>query len=213
MAKEISRLIAGYQKFYKEHYQAPNEEYLELIRSGQRPKTLIIGCCDSRVDPALILDTAPGDLFVVRNVANLVPPCEDDSGHHGTTAAIEYAVCVLNIRHLVIMGHSQCGGIRFLVEHGRQISEETHFINKWMELLHPVKEDILERYSELPLEEQVDICSKYALKQSLKNLQTFSWIQQRVHKQELYLHGWFYNMMQGKMEAYNSDKNDFSQLI
>lgn len=112
MPKEIDRLVRGYQAFRSHYFNRDNPIFEKLVYHGQHPKALMIACSDSRVDPAIIMNAQPGDLFIIRNVANLVPPYEDDDTYHGTSAALEFGVCILNIRHIVIFGHTQCGGIR-----------------------------------------------------------------------------------------------------
>jgi len=118
MDKEIAALIEGYQKFRAHYFGTKKTTFAELVRQGQRPKALIVACSDSRVDPALMLDCAPGDVFVIRNVANLVPPYEDDQRfYHGTSAALEFGVHVLEIPHVIVLGHTLCGGIQALLDH------------------------------------------------------------------------------------------------
>ena len=103
-------LIAGFRRFREQHFEHNDSLYQQLVKEGQTPKTLVVACCDSRVDPALVFECDPGDLLVIRNVANLVPPLEEHSGHHGTTAAIEYGVSTLGVKHIIVLGHAHCGG-------------------------------------------------------------------------------------------------------
>ena len=112
---EIKKLIEGFQRFRAHHYERDGTPFQQLVSQGQSPKIMVIACCDSRVDPAIITDSDPGDLFVVRNVANLVPPFEQGGGYHGTSAALEFAVRCLNVQHVIVMGHEHCGGIRALL--------------------------------------------------------------------------------------------------
>src|SRR5665811_647211 len=111
-------LIEGFLRFRGHRFPSDGIEYLRLFAEGQKPKFLIVGCCDSRVDPAIIFDCEPGELFVIRNVANIVPPNEERIGHHGTTAALEYGVCNLGVEHIVVLGHEHCGGIQTLMQTG-----------------------------------------------------------------------------------------------
>ncbi|MFM2396759.1 MAG: hypothetical protein RLZZ144_9, partial [Pseudomonadota bacterium] len=111
MSDAPQQLVEGFLRFREQHFAHKDSLYQQLVQHGQTPKTLVVACCDSRVDPALVLDCAPGDLFVIRNVANLVPPSEDRAGHHGTTAAIQYGVVNLGVEHIIVLGHAHCAGI------------------------------------------------------------------------------------------------------
>jgi len=124
------QLIEGFSRFREMHFAKDDTLYRELVEQGQTPKTLVVGCCDARVDPAIILDCAPGDLFVIRNVANLVPPAEDQGHYHGTSAALEFGVCELNVEHIIVLGHAQCGGIHALMEGA--MHKKDSFIAEWM---------------------------------------------------------------------------------
>src|SRR5690554_1827700 len=125
------RLLRGYQSFMQGRFAAKRDRYEKLAEAGQKPEVMVISCCDSRVSPEAIFDAGPGELFVVRNVANLVPPCEEDSiSLHGTSAAIEFAVQALRVKHIVVLGHAHCGGVRAVVEPGQPLSPG-NFIGKW----------------------------------------------------------------------------------
>ena len=212
MLKDIENLIQGYQKFRKQYFSDSNSAFEDLVRWGQKPKILIIACSDSRVDPALVLNCQPGDLFVIRNVANLVPPYEDDQSYHGTSAALEFGVSGLGIQHIILFGHTQCGGIQALLESSdKQIKKKT-FISKWMELARPAHEAILKFHEDKSLEDKTTLCGQYSLVNSLKNLETFPWIAERVHKGLLSLHAWNFNLSRGILERYNPEKNKFEDL-
>src|SRR5215510_6877709 len=139
MPHTIEDLIKGYLKFRNDYYLQSNPLFEQLVSQGQQPKILVVACSDSRVDPALILNTRPGDLFVVRNVANLIPRYEADDHFHGTSAALEFGVCGLKIKHIIVLGHTLCGGIESLVIHSKAI-ESKQFITKWMKLAEPAYE-------------------------------------------------------------------------
>ena len=113
--KSLDELVAGFHRFQQRYFQSERKLYEKLMLQGQAPKVMVVACCDSRVDPAIVTDCDPGDLFVVRNVANLVPPCEEGGGYHGTSAALEFAVRCLRVEHVIVMGHTRCGGIRALL--------------------------------------------------------------------------------------------------
>lgn len=212
MLKDIENLIQGYQKFRKQYFSDSNSAFEDLVRWGQRPKILIIACSDSRVDPALVLNCQPGDLFVIRNVANLVPPYEDDQSYHGTSAALEFGVSGLGIRHIILFGHTQCGGIQALLESSDKQLKEKTFISKWMELARPAHEAILKFHEDKSLEDKTTLCGQYSLVNSLKNLETFPWIAERVHEGLLSLHAWNFNLSRGILERYNPEKNKFEDL-
>jgi carbonic anhydrase len=211
MAKEINYLIDGYKQFHQKYFDGSNTLYKNLGKHGQKPRFLVIACSDSRVDPAIILQSQPGDLFVVRNVANLVPPYEKDMGYHGTSAALEFAILGLNIKHIIVLGHSQCGGIRALLENAKAFSTQD-FVSKWMELAQPACEHTLTQHPNLPLEQQAEICGKYALINSLEKLKSFPWIQERVLAEKLYLHGWYFDIGEGLIYTLDQKQKKFQQL-
>jgi carbonic anhydrase len=132
------QLIAGFQRFRERSFA--NAQFHDLVQFGQMPSTLVVGCCDARVDPALILDCAPGDLFVIRNVANLVPPAENQGHYHGTSAALEFGVRNLAVQHIIVLGHAQCGGIHALLEGG--VAKDDSFIAAWMRIAEAAREKI-----------------------------------------------------------------------
>lgn len=209
MKKDIETLIEGYQRFRERYFDKENSSFAELVRQGQRPKILMIACSDSRVDPALVMNCEPGDLFVIRNVANLVPPYEDDLSYHGTSAALEFGVCVLGIQHVILFGHTQCGGIQSLLEHSHERCGPKSFLTKWMELAK-VAHDAIENYhTERSLEEKIVLCGQYSLINSLKNLKTFPWVAERVNQGSLQLHAWNFDMSKGTLEEYDEEKNCF----
>ena len=171
----IKDLIKGYQAFHQRYFESgDNTLYQDLVREGQSPKIMIIACSDSRVDPATILHSAPGEAFVVRNVANIVPPCENDAKHHGTSAALEFAVCFLKVEHIIIFGHSHCGGIQALLHNAAPTSPTEGFISSWMDIAHNAKQKALASSTVASLQEKY--CCEYSLMASLDNLHTFPWI-------------------------------------
>ncbi len=139
--EDIVRFIQGFRRF-QENYFGENRELYEELRRGQWPSVLVIACCDARVDPAILMDCRPGDLFVVRNVANLVPPYELGGGRHGVSAALEFSVCVLGVEHIVVLGHSHCGGVKALLEGGSGC-QGGEFISGWMSIADRAKEQVL----------------------------------------------------------------------
>ncbi len=196
--QEINKLIDGYQRFHKKYFQEQPELYKSLFEEGQFPKFLVISCCDSRVHPAQVLDTAPGDIFVVRNVANLVPVNEVDGKSHGTSAAMEFAVKHLGVGHIMIMGHSQCGGIKSLME-GDHSDKDYGFIDPWMKNAKSARDRILKEHSDKDFSEQCSLCEKESICVSIDNLMTFPWIKERHDSGNLFFHGWHFDIGSGEL--------------
>jgi carbonic anhydrase len=204
------QLIAGFQRFRENTLANDNAQFRELVEFGQTPSTLVVGCCDSRVDPALILDCAPGDLFVIRNVANLVPPAENLGHYHGTSAALEFGVCNLAVQHIIVLGHAQCGGIHALLEGG--VVGEDSFIAEWMKIAESARKRVEQEYSGASSKERHRACEQQAILVSLNNLMTFSWIRERVEQGRLALHGWYFDIERGELLGYNTAENRFEAL-
>lgn len=204
-------LVEGFQRFRKQHFERNDSLYQQLVKQGQTPKTLVIACCDSRVDPALVLDCAPGDLFVIRNVANLVPPSENRAGHHGTTAAIEYAIRILEVQHIIVLGHAHCGGINTLVKTGG-VSNPDSYMADWMCLAESARASVMAEMPNASQEEQIRNCEQRAILVSLENLVTFSWIKERVENGALTLHGWYFDIEQGQLLHFNTTTSRFEAL-
>lgn len=211
MNNTLINLINGYKKFKKNYYEEKNPLFEQLIKYGQQPKTLVVSCSDSRVDPALILNAKPGDLFVIRNVANLIPHYENDNTFHGTSAALEFGIQILKIQHLIILGHTHCSGIESLINQSL-ITSPTTFLTHWMQLAAPAYEIVQEKYTTKPLDEQKIICGKYALINSLKNLETFPWIKEKIISNHLSIYGWYLDLSTGIISSYNKDNNSFEDL-
>jgi len=200
MKNSLMKLMEGYQVF-RNKYALGDESVMQLLSyQGQQPQTMVVACCDSRVDPALILQCDPGDLFVVRNVANIVPPCEIDDAHHGTSAALEFGIRFLKVKHLVLLGHSQCGGIQALLS-GND-SHHNDFISDWVSII---------KSSDIKTHD-ADEYAKEALKKSHENLLTFPWVSERLAEQTLKIHLWFFDIKQGQIFAYSEEKKEYSAL-
>jgi carbonic anhydrase len=202
------QLIAGFQRFRERSYE--DAQFRELVQFGQTPSTLVVGCCDSRVDPALILDCAPGDLFVIRNVANLVPPAENQGHYHGTSAALEFGVRNLAVQHIIVLGHAQCGGIHALLEGG--VAKDDTFIAAWMRIAEAAREKIERELAGASSEARHRACEQQAILVSLNNLMTFSWIRERVEQGKLALHGWYFDIERGELLGYNATTCQFETL-
>ena len=205
------KLVEGFRRFREQHFERNDSLYQQLVKEGQTPKTLVVACCDSRVDPAIVLDCEPGDLFVIRNVANLVPPVEGRAGHHGTTAAIEYGVRVLGVEHIIVLGHAHCGGIGTLMKTGG-VNVPGSFIDDWMCLVESARSSVMAEMPGASPEEQVRACEQRAILVSLENLMTFTWLRERVASGHLSLHGWYFDIEHGQILRYNTEVNRFESL-
>ena len=170
----------------------------------------MVGRCDARVDPALILDCAPGDLFVIRNVANLVPPAENQGHYHGTSAALEFSVRNLAVQHIIVLGHAQCGGIHALLE--GVVAKDDTFIAAWMRIAEAAREKIEQELAGASSEARHRACEQQAILVSLNNLMTFSWIRERVEQGKLALHGWYFDIERGELLGYNVTTCQFETL-
>jgi len=212
MKKAIGALVKGYEVFRKKYFDVENSTFAELVNQGQSPKVLMIACSDSRVDPALVMNCKPGDLFVLRNVANLVPPYENDHSYHGTSAALEFGVCVLGVQHIILFGHTQCGGIQSLLDNSHKNCLGNSFLNKWMELAKPSYDKMKSSHAECSLEEQAVLCGQYSLVNSINNLLTFPWIEERVNKGVLALHAWNFDMTTGVLNEYDRAQDCFKMI-
>lgn len=208
-----SDLIEGFHRFREQHFTDDDALYRQLVEEGQTPKILVVACCDSRVDPALVLDCAPGDLFVIRNVANLVPPDENRiGGRHGTSAALEYGVKTLGVEHIVVLGHAQCGGIQALMSGSATRDGQESFISSWMRLAEQARNKVLEEMPGASKHDMERACEKQAILSSLDNLMSFEWIRERVEDGRLKLHGWYFDIEHGQLLQYEADNRRFSPM-
>jgi carbonic anhydrase len=204
-------LIAGFRRFREQHFAEDDALYHQLVTEGQTPKVMVVACCDSRVDPALVLDCAPGDLFVIRNVANLVPPAESHGRYHGTSAALEFGIRNLGVEHVIVFGHAQCGGIRALVS-GEGIASPDSYINSWMRLAREAHDEVMRTLPDAPLEERLTACEQRGILVSLDNLMTFDWVKERVEAGALQLHGWYFDMEHGELLGYDRTSGTFRPI-
>jgi len=183
----MSDPFAGYFRFRANGWPEKRRVFESLAEHGQSPSTLVLACVDSRVDPGMILDALPGEMLVVRNVANLVPPYAPDSQYHGTSAALEFGVRVMKVRHVVIFGHGRCGGVKALLEGAPDEAHE--FVAPWMSIAQPARQAAMA--GKTP-EERQRLCEYEAIKVSIRNLSTFPWVAERVESGLLKIHGaWF----------------------
>lgn len=204
-----SRLIDGYRAFLVSRLRREQAQYRDLADRGQSPEVLVIGCCDSRVSPEVIFDADPGELFVVRNVANLVPPYAPDGKAHGVSAALEFAVVALKVKHVVVLGHAQCGGVKAFAEDTAPLTP-TDFIGQWMTLMAPAA-DIAGPRGDLPLGDYITRLEQANVVNSLRNLLTFPRLRDGVERGDIQLHGAYFGVATGKLWVRDAETGSFVQ--
>ncbi len=202
-------LVRRYQGWKATTYTENRAWYRRLANEGQRPRAMVISCCDSRVHVTSIFGADQGEFFIHRNIANLVPPYNPDGDHHGTSATVEYAVTTLKVAHLIVMGHSQCGGVAgchaMCTGHAPELEEKTSFVGTWLNLLRPG----FERVRELPEEDRVKALEKEAVLVSLENLMTFPFVKEAVENGDLTLHGLYNDIGDGTLDYYDTAEARF----
>ena len=205
----IERLIDGYRRFRDQRWHQERARWSELAE-GQSPKAMVIACSDSRVDPAEIFDTRPGEIFVVRNVANLAPPYETSKGYHGVSAALEFAVTQLEVDEIVVLGHGSCGGCGAALtgQFDGAESGEGHFIADWVSMLRPARDKVRARHQELGPEATLEM-EWEAVKTSLANLRTFPWVREREEDGRLKLHGAHFSIAEGRLYVLDEAEGSF----
>lgn len=208
----IAKLTKGYRAFRDGRFQAERATYETLVDQGQKPKVALVACSDSRVDPAIVLQADPGDLFIVRNVANLVPPFEHGGHFHGTSAALEFAVQHLEVEHIVVLGHAHCGGIRSLFQSKSEDDEEQNFISRWMSLVRSAHRRVEGTMPQASDEAKARACEQSAVLVSLENLMTFPSIRQRVGEGRLRLHGWHIDIRSCVLQVYDPAEQHFEAV-
>jgi carbonic anhydrase len=203
-------LLAGYRNFMSGRYVPESRRYRELAREGQTPETMVIACCDSRAAPEAIFDAGPGELFVVRNVANLVPPYAPDGEYHATSAALEFAVQSLKVRNIVVMGHGRCGGIRAALDPTAAPLSPGDFIGKWMSLVAPAADAVASNTMMTAGERQTAL-ERISIRYSLANLRTFPCVSILEGKGRLSLHGAWFDISTGELWVMNRESGDFER--
>lgn len=205
---EFTALIEGYRRFRSDSYPQQKARYDALENDGQSPPVMVISCCDSRVDPATIFDTVPGQVFALRNVANLVPPFETGGGLHGASAAIEFGVLGLAVKHIVVVGHGQCGGIKAALA-GPNLGQEGHiFIDDWMGIVQQARDEVVASGQDNPQQ----ALEWEAIKVSLANLRTFPFIAEREARGEIKLHGAWFAIAEGSLYVLNETDGAFKRV-
>ncbi len=203
-------LVNGYARFRQHHYQRHLDTYQELAE-GQNPDAMVIGCCDSRVDPTVVFDARPGELFVLRNVANLVPPYDPGGHHQGTSAALEFAVRGLEVSHIVIMGHARCGGIAAYIEGIWGERAKPTAITRWMSIVHGARSHmpVAALHDETNLQRAMEHA---AIANSIDNLLTFPFVRDAINDRQLALHGLHFGIAEGMLEVMDSKTGVFSKV-
>ena len=203
-------LLTGYRCFKNDRYAREHDRYHMLAEQGQAPEIMVIACCDSRAAPETIFNSAPGEIFVVRNVANLMPPYEPDDSYHSTSAALEFAVQSLKVRHIVVLGHGRCGGIRAALHPAAEPLSPGDFIGRWMNLLRPAAEAIAGSRWLTEAERQTAL-ERASIRQSIANLRTFPCVSILEDRKRLNLHGAWFDIAEGELWTMDPETGDFSR--
>jgi carbonic anhydrase len=204
-----SRLVEGYRAFAQGRLLHEQDRYRELAETGQAPQVMVIGCCDSRVSPEVIFDARPGELFVVRNVANLVPPYAPDGAYHGVSAALEFAVGALRVQHIVVLGHAHCGGVRAFAEEHEPLSPGD-FIGRWMSLLAPAAAKLGPRGQASA--DYLGRLERASVINSLDNLMTFPRLAKLIERGRVTVHGAYFGVATGELSVLDRKTGEFVQL-
>jgi carbonic anhydrase len=210
----LDRLLKGFADFRLGYYQEHRDLFEKLANEGQSPKILIIGCSDARVDPGILTQTRPGDIFTVRNVAAMVPPAQipPDQTQHGTSAAIEFAVRGLQVEHVVVLGHALCGGIAALVDGASSAYASYDYLSTWTAVARNVREVAVHDLAGRPHEEIVRAVEQAAVVNSVANLMGFPWLAERVSAGKLVVHAWWFNLTEGQLYAFNPETAIFDPV-
>lgn len=206
---EFATLLDGYRRFRRNGYVEQKARFDALASDGQAPPIMIISCCDSRVDPATIFDTVPGQVFALRNVANLVPPYETGGGLHGVSAAIEFGVIGLGVKHIVVLGHAQCGGIKAALEGGGLGLPGRSFVDDWVDIIRDARDAVLMADSDDP-QHRLELD---AISVSLQNLRSFPFLAEREAAGLLKLHGAYFGIADGDLHVLDEESGQFRSAL
>ena len=208
-----SYLLQRYQGWKATGYAENQAWYRRLASEGQHPRAMVISCCDSRVHVTSIFGADQGEFFIHRNIANLVPPYQPDGNQHGTSAAIEYAVTALKVAHVIVLGHSSCGGVAGCAAMCRgeapELEKKDSFVGRWMDILRPTFDSVADIKDKHEQERQLE---KLAVVTSLENLMTFPWLKEAVERDELSLHGLWTDIGEGSLEHYLPEQGKFEPV-
>jgi len=203
-----THLLDGYRDFMSGRYASERERYRQLADKGQKPHTLVIACCDSRAAPEIIFNCGPGEIFVIRNVANLVPPYQPDANFHATSSALEFAVQALKVGNIVVMGHGRCGGIQAALDPSAEPLSPGDFIGRWMSLLKPAAEKIGDEIGMTKGERQTAL-ERISIRHSLGNLRTFPYVEALEKEGKIKLHGAWFDISTGELWIMDAKSGDF----
>jgi len=215
MTRIINKLIFGFTHFRERYFSERKDLYRRLVREGQKPKIVMIACADSRVDPAIVLQADPGDIFSIRNVANMVPPYEEneDVTYHGTSAALEFAVGHLGVEHIVVFGHAHCAGVKAMVQGQQGNPVAGHFVPAWTSIVDRAYTMAKTKNPTAEGEELDRCCERQSVLVSLENLMTFPFIRERVEAGDLEIHGWYLDIAEGELSQYNASADKFETVV
>jgi carbonic anhydrase len=205
----MERLVEGFRRFRRQYESQHRARFERLAGRKQHPRYAVVTCCDSRIDTTLIFDAIPGEFFLIRNIANLVPAYRPDERQHSTSAAIEYAVRFLKVGQFVVLGHAGCGGIQALLDPPAQA---TDFLANWVQIAAPARERVLARADEIPPEERRRACELASLKNSLENTFTFPWVAERVADGSLQVDAMYLDLARGELLLYNHARDAFEAV-
>lgn len=205
----MERLIEGFLRFRASYYAQQRARFERLAERPQHPRYAVVTCCDSRIDTSLIFDAVPGEIFLIRNIANLIPPYRPDERQHSTSAAVEYAVRVLKVGQFVVLGHAGCGGIRALLD---PPAEATDFVASWLQVAAPARQRVLAQAEALTPAERQRACELEALKDSLANALSFPWVKARAADGSLHVDALYLDLEQGELLLYNRPKDTFAPV-
>lgn len=210
----VKLLKEGFKNYKNNYYKNNKSDIIELVRDGQKPKFIIISCSDSRVDPTILFQTKPGDVFAIRNIANLVPPYNPKRDFHGVSAAIEFGVLDLKIKNIIVLGHSHCGGIAALKNKIKNNDykpnkEKREFIDGWINIASPIINKIDFKNNSEPVQHLIE---KESIKNSLYNLKTFPWLFKLLNENKINIYGWWYDIENAELFSFDENKNTFINL-
>ncbi|MDK3020996.1 carbonic anhydrase [Cupriavidus taiwanensis] len=217
----IEHLLKGFERFQQRYFD-DEPGLFDTLRAGQRPPTLLIGCSDSRVDPGLLLGCDPGELFTVRNIGNLVPPCtgRHEGSLHGVSAAIQFAVQQLRVARIIVMGHGGCGGIRALLAQPADAGDDPpddgqdpDYLGAWVRIAAPARRQVEDTLASASAAQRQRACEQAAILVSLRNLQTFPFVRRALEGGALTLHGWYFDLQAGALLAYSQRTDAFLPLV
>jgi carbonic anhydrase len=208
----MRRLLAGYRHFREDYFETNHSLFEELAQRGQSPRVLVVACSDSRADPAIVTEAAPGDLFVIRNVAALVPPYAPDGRPHGTASALEFGVVGLGVEHVVVLGHSLCGGMRALLDGPYRDGRRLDFLADWVEIAAEARDLALAAVTEAPLEQRGRLVEQRGICISVRNLVTYPWVAERIASGRISVHGWHFDIASGSIDTLDAETGIFAPL-